>query len=94
MELPIRCDACRQETMVDMDKMEKRPVSNLISAEGFVCEHCKSWKSVFYITTSLLDAMRKLDDTSPTNRSFAWRFTKVLLKARAIQLIGEQIGSL
>jgi len=89
----LRCDACHQETMVDMERMETRPVSNLVTMEGFTCKHCHEWKPVFALTASLAGAMRKLNALSPTRRDFLWHFAKTLHKAEGVQKRGENYGA-
>ena len=84
MKLPLRC-ACGHESMVDMERMETRPISNLLAMEGYVCKHCGEWKSVFALTVSLVDTMRKLDNLSPTHPSFRYRFAKTMRKAMGVQ---------
>lgn len=79
--------------MVSMERMLKRPVSNLIFAEGFVCERCKDWKPAFYLTASLEDALRKLEVMRPDHPSFRYHFYKTMKRAIEIQRRGEQHGS-
>ena len=75
--------------MVDLEKMESRPLSKLVTVEGFTCKHCGKWKQMFVITASLMDAMRKLNSLPTTRRDFMWYFRKVLRKAEGVQKRGE-----
>ncbi len=91
MELPLRC-TCGHENMVCMERMMKRPVTNLIFVEGYFCGHCHNWKSVFYMTASLEEALRKLETMRPDHPSFRYHFYKTMKRASEIQKRGEQHG--
>jgi hypothetical protein len=71
--------------MVDVERMESRPVSKILKVEGFTCGTCGGWNPVFYVTTSLQEQMRKLEHTPATHRNFAYYFSKTLRKAAGVQ---------
>lgn len=77
MEIPFIC-SCGQETMVDMDKLERRPLDKLIMMEGFLCR-CGAWKPVYFETALLKNAMRKV---VTCKHDFKFHFGKALRQAR------------
>lgn len=85
MELPIWCSHCGRENMIDLERLDSRPLSKIFSQEGFICEHCGQWKSVFYNTQSLKDAMRKLDEMSLVHKDYRFHFAKTVRKAMDVQ---------
>ena len=90
MELPFRCTACGVETMQDMAKLPRRPISKLYSVEEFICKACGKRKPCFFTTVQLLDGMRKLETMRPTHPSFWYHFLKTLKRAEEIQRRGEK----
>jgi len=71
--------------MQDLAKLEIRPVSNLVSVEGFTCKFCERWEAVFYTTQSLMALLERLEGMNPTHKNFGYYFAKTLKKAEGIQ---------
>lgn len=91
MELPFICSGCGQESMIDLDKLERRPLDRITWMDGFQCT-CGVWKPVWFETALLSDAMRKLDDSK---KDFRFHFAKVLKRAlttyeRGMEIYGSQ----
>jgi hypothetical protein len=84
MELPWRCRTCGHENMVDFDNLLTWPVDKITWAEGFFCKKCGNKEAVFYNTTSLFVAMRKLDSISSGRADFQYHLARVLRKAEGI----------
>ena len=78
--------------MIDLEKMENRPLSRIFTQEGFICERCGTWKPVFINTLSLRDAMRKLDQMPLTHKDYRFHFMKTVRKAMDVQKRGDQHG--
>ena len=84
-ELPILCDSCGHENMVDMDNMDGRPIDKIVTAVGFVCSECEKWTTVYRTTLSLDTAMIKLANKSPESFGYHFHFAKTLKKAEGVQ---------
>lgn len=82
---------CGQETLIEYERLESRPLDRLMTARGYQCERCNQWKPVFY-TTQLLDAMlRKLESYDPSRRDFQFHFGKALRRTEDIQKRGTEL---
>jgi len=77
--------------MLDLEKLEKRPVSKLYFVEGFLCQHCERWEPVFFTTLQLQESMKKLAQMSPHNPSYSYHLSKTLKRAEEIQKRGEAV---
>lgn len=77
--------------MIDLQKLDSRPLSKLYTQEGFTCKHCERWEVVFYMTVALQESLRKLEKMHPFNTSFAYHFSKVYKRAQEIQKRGREI---
>ena len=74
--------------MLNLAKLEIRPVSNLVSVEGFTCQFCERWEAVFYTTQSLMALLERLESMKPTHKNFQYYFAKTLKKAEGVQVHG------
>jgi hypothetical protein len=84
-ELPIPCQVCHEENMVDMDKLEMRRFDNVAFASGFVCSKCGAYVVVTYTTLSLDMALVKLASRSTQSIGYHWHFAKALKKSEGVQ---------
>lgn len=78
--------------MIDLQKLESRPLSKLYTQEGFTCQHCERWEVCWFTTLQLHESMRKLEKMHPFNTSFAYHFSKVYKRAAEIQKRGQEIN--
>lgn len=69
---------------MEVDHLEKRVMSKLLTVEGWVCKH-GSFNPVFRVTPSLQAAMERLDNMEITHRNFQFYFAKTLRKAEGVQ---------
>lgn len=76
--------------MIDYASLDSRPLSKLVAAEGFTCEHCGRWEAVFYTTKSLMALLERLENMKPSHKKFQYYFAKTLKKAEAVQEIGRK----
>ena len=90
-ELPIPCPYCDEESMVDMDDLDGKPVNNITTELGFICTKCGTWVRVSYTTRSLDDALIKLEKKSPKSAGYHFHFARTLRKAEGVQ---EKYGGL
>ena len=83
--LPVPCQSCGYENMVDMDSLEKQPVDKVVSKLGFVCKSCDNWVTVSYRTRMLDDALKKLESKSPQSANYHFHFARTLKKSEGVQ---------
>lgn len=93
MEIPVRCDACDHQTMVDWENLEGRPLSKLITVYGYTCQVCNVWKPCWYSNRQLDDAMRRLISLPPTHPSFLYHFARTMKRAKEIQQRGRNTAN-
>jgi len=84
-EFPFPCPSCREENMVDMDKLERRPVDNVVTRMGAECTSCGAWITISYTTRSLDEAFDKLVKRSTDSRGYHYHFAKTLKKCEGVQ---------
>lgn len=84
VRLPIRCP-CGMENMLDLENLDIRPMSKLVSAEGFTCSACGEWKILFFNTPSLKALLERLNQMNPTHKNFQYYFAKTLRKAEGVR---------
>lgn len=84
-ELPISCPVCGEENMVDMDNLDGKPISKIVTELGFSCAKCDAWVKVSYTTMSLDTALERVARIPTDNKSFHFHFAKALKKAEGIQ---------
>lgn len=77
------------ENMIDWENLEKRPLSKLLTAEGFMCQVCGTWKHLYYSTPQLEEKMRRLTQMSPAHPSFQYHFVKTFKRAQEVQRRGR-----
>lgn len=84
-ELPAVCRFCYEETMIDMDNLERRKIDKIKSALGFACPKCGGWNEFFKTTTSLDKAFDKLEKKNPDSATYSWHFARTMKKAEGVQ---------
>ena len=84
MELPFWCSACGSEVMVDMDRLDTRPVSGLTIAKGFLCGQCGKWNARWFVNPQTLRNLEKLERMNPFHTSFGYLFNKSLKRVQAL----------
>ena len=88
MEFPHTCD-CGQVVMIDYLNMERKTLDKIMIAEGYFCEHCQSWKSVFFTNLRLDKKLQAL--SSVRHKKFTYKFQKAYASAVAAQIVGQEI---
>ena len=76
---------CGHIQAVDLGNLKRQKIDELHKGEGYNCELCGTWVTVFITTKSLDKAMEKLNKLRVTRPDFRYHFLKVLKKATAIQ---------
>jgi len=84
-ELPILCPACYEESMVDMENLDRKPIDKITTELGFYCPKCEHWVKVSLTTLSLDTALAKLAKQSPEQCGYHFHFAKTLKKAEGVQ---------
>ena len=84
-ELPVLCPACYEESMVDMEDLDRKPIDKITTELGFNCPKCEHWVRVSYTTLSLDTALAKLAKQSPEHSGYHFHFAKALKKSEGIQ---------
>ena len=79
-EMPWRCPVCKNESMVDFQKLEYRPVGRTMSSVGYTC-NCKKFVVIGYMTDSISDALGKLMRYTPDQNQYQYRIHKLIHKA-------------
>lgn len=92
MEFPVLL-SCGHWNMLDTDKLERRPLSDLMTVTGISCQICKMWKPWYYSTRQLDESMRKLRLMPPDHASFWYYFVKTRKRAEEIQRRGRNIAN-
>lgn len=62
-EIPLTCPNCGQINKVDLENLENRPFSGVVTQEGYNCIKCGMWEPVFFTSISLenkIQAVRRL----------------------------------
>jgi hypothetical protein len=93
MELPLNCQSCGKENIVDLEKLESRPLDKIVTAKGYTCVNCSRWEAVIFTTSSLEEAMRKLQTYPPSHSKYQFLFAKAFRKARGLRERGEYDAS-
>ena len=83
--LPIQCPSCYDEIMVDMDKLETKPVDKIVSRLGTSCTKCDTWITISFTTKLLEVALDKLSKRSPNSAGYHFHFAKALKKCEGVQ---------
>ncbi len=89
MDLPVLCDTCGHEQMVDWERLEVRPISSLYTAHGYTCSKCSTWKRLWISTVQLLEHIRRLETMQPTHPSFWYHYSKTMKRSLVIQRRGR-----
>ena len=79
-EMPWRCPVCKNERMVDFDKLEQRPVGRTMNSVGYNCS-CGNFVIIGYMTDSISDALSKLQRYKPTKTQYQYRLRRLVHKA-------------
>lgn len=87
MAFPLTCPDCRTLNMLDMNSLEERHLSwDKISTErGYICEGCKQFKTLYYVTPSLKESLDNLKKRDVKRKDFPFHFGKTLKKAIGVQ---------
>jgi hypothetical protein len=88
-EVLWRC-RCNQESVIDLDNLESRPLDKLMTVHGFRCGFCGGWEAVKFETISLRDAFTALLKISVTRRDYLFHFARALRKAEGVQKRGRE----
>lgn len=80
--------------MVDFECLSVWPIDTIRNARGYTCEKCGRREAISLTTSSLEEALRKLNRYSPGQRQFQYLLAKALKKAEALsERRGECNGS-
>lgn len=83
MEFPFTCQGCKKIILVDLERLEKKPINKVLWREGFSCE-CGEWNAVIVSSRQVSEALRKLAHRK-VNRDFPYYLAKVLRRVRSLQ---------
>lgn len=83
-DFPWTCSTCGRLNMIDLERLETRVVSKLVSAEGFFCG-CGFFNAVIYWTDSLRAALKRLSAMDVNRRDFGFHLGKGIRKAQGIR---------
>ena len=84
-ELPITCQSCLEENMIDMENLNSRTANKVVTILGQYCSKCGRWITISYTTLSLDMALMKLASRSTQSIGYHWHFAKTLKKAQGVQ---------
>lgn len=84
MYLPWICSACKHQSWIDLERLEKWRQDNIVTAEGYTCGNCQQRVIMFRTTQMLEEKGRKIGQYRPEQPQFKYLFIKLLKKAMAI----------
>lgn len=76
--------------MIDLMRLERRPLSKVLVVEGYTCQQCHRWKPCWYSNRLLEEALRKLEKHNPASRSYRFHLAKAVKRAQDVQLRGME----
>lgn len=71
--------------MIDMEKLERRPLSNLFFEYGYRCSNCNTWKLCYYSTRLLDGKLDQLKSMRVSHPSFRYHLVKEFKRSQEVQ---------